>query len=462
MTGKAPDTHFPPFSLRVEIAICAGLFFAVWFSHALSRNWTSTDSRWTIPTALSILDHRSARLDQYAPLIEQDKFYAIDCLKGSTVIRPLHSLTQCAGGHLYNFYPIGVPVLAVPEVYIIRRFAAIANAVPWVSGLVKNPYRRRFLEGDLVDTHPLVEVLIASFWIAMATVLTYLVARRMLNPIRSVAIALLFAFCTLAWSTASRALWQHGASMLLISVALWILVCAAHRPRWLAVAGFSLAFAIVVRPTNVVVFGAVLAYLLVTRSPGLSLFVAASAPVFVAFAAWSYSVYGFPVAPYYWPHRPGSNSLGLSGNFPVALVGNLISPGRGLFVFVPVFLLTPIGAFQFSAYAAYVRLRPFLIAALIGHWLLISSFRDWWAGFSFGPRYFSDVTPLLVFLLMPLLAKRRAKGLLAVFVVLAVISLAIQYRGANRQAAFDWNRTPVSIDQNPQRVWNWSDLAFFR
>lgn len=46
-------------------------------------------------------------------------------------------------------------------------------------------------------------------------------------------------------------------------------------------------------------------------------------------------------------------------------------------------------------------------------------------------------------------ADRRAKGLLALFGVLAVMSFAIQYRGANRQAAFDWNRTPVSIDQNP-------------
>lgn len=469
-TGKAADNRLPPFSRRLDVTICAALFFMVWFCHALSRNWTSTDSRWTIPTALSILDRHSARLDHFAPLIEQDKFYAIDCVKDSTVIRPLHSLAQCAGGHLYNFYPIGVAVLAVPEVYVIRKLAAVANATPWISGMVKNPYRRRFLEGDLVYTHPLVEVLIASFWIALATVMTYLLARRLLNPVRSVALALLFAFCTPAWSTASRALWQHGASVLLISVALWTLLSAADQPRWLALAGFSLAFAIVVRPTNVIVFGAVLAYLLLTRSPGLPLFLAAAAPVFVAFAAWSYSVYGFPVAPYYWPHRPGSNSLELSGNFPVALAGNLISPGRGLFVFVPVFLLAPIGMFQTSLDAAYVRLRPFLIAALIGHWILISSFRDWWAGFSFGPRYFSDVTPLFVFFLLPLLvargkalaADRRTKCRLALLGVLAVMSFAIQYRGANRQAAFDWNRTPVSIDQNPQRVWDWSDLAFFR
>lgn len=440
-TGKAADNRLPPFSRRLDVTICAALFFMVWFCHALSRNWTSTDSRWTIPTALSILDRHSARLDHFAPLIEQDKFYAIDCVKDSTVIRPLHSLAQCAGGHLYNFYPIGVAVLAVPEVYVIRKLAAVANATPWISGMVKNPYRRRLLEGDLVYTHPLVEVLIASFWIALATVMTYLLARRLLNPVRSVALALLFAFCTPAWSTASRAL-----------------------------AGFSLAFAIVVRPTNVIVFAAVLAYLLLRRSPGLPLFLAAAAPVFLAFAAWSYSVYGFPVAPYYWPHRPGSNSLELSENFPVALAGNLISPGRGLFVFVPVFLLASIGMFQTSLDAAYVRLRPFLVAALIGHWVLISSFRDWWAGFSFGPRYFSDVTPLFVFFLLPLLvsrgkalaADRRTKSRLALFGVLALMSFAIQYRGANRQAAFDWNRTPVNIDQNPQRVWDWSDLAFFR
>ena len=100
------------------------------------------------------------------------------------MIRPLKSLAQCANGHFYNFYPIGVAVLAAPEVWVIRRFASAVHASRW-DRFVKNPYRRRLLEGDLIYTHALVEVLIASFWVALTTVLLYWIARRFVSPIRS-------------------------------------------------------------------------------------------------------------------------------------------------------------------------------------------------------------------------------------------------------------------------------------
>jgi hypothetical protein len=273
---------------------------------------------------------------------------------------------------------------------------------------------------------------------------------------------LLFAFATPAWSTASRALWQHGGSMLLLTLALLAFFKAEKNSSWLVVAGVALAFSMVIRPTNLLFFVAASLHLLKTRSPKSWLFALAAVPVFTLFVAWSYSVYREPVAPYYLPQRPGSNSLALGHHFFEALAGNLISPGRGLLVYVPVFLLAMPFLLREPADSVFSRLRPFLAGALAGHWILISTFEDWWAGYSFGPRYFSDVTPLFVLLLVPVVQQAKSKRMLALFCVLAVASLAIQYRGANSQAVFDWNRTPVSIDQNPKRVWDWSDIAFFR
>jgi hypothetical protein len=447
---------------RSDVGICFAIFVFVWLSHASSRTWTSSDSRWTIPTALNIIDRGSANLDNYASMVEQNNFYAIDCVIGETTIRPLKSLAQCAGGHLYNFYPIGVAVLAVPEVYLIRKLTLVADGIPWVRRLIKNSYRRRLLEGDLVFTHPLVEALIASFWIAGATIFIYLIARHFLTPLRSATVALLFAFGTPAWSTASRALWQHGASILLISIAFLALLKAERHAAWLALAGLTLAFAMVVRPTNLIVFVAVCLYLITIQNRRLWIFIAAAIPVFALFVAWAWSVYGVPIAPYYWPHRPGSNSLALHRSFFEALIGNLISPGRGLFVYVPVYLLSIFSMFQRPSDSAFARLRPFVIGILVTHWILISTFEDWWAGWAFGPRYFSDVTPLFVFLLIPMFRQGRFKQLRTVLFVLSLASVAIQYGGANRQADYDWNRTPVSVDQNPKRVWDWSDIAFFR
>src|SRR5581483_10097604 len=232
--GKQPTSHL---SRQHDLALCCCLLVAVWIAHATSRTWTSTDSRWTIPTALSIINDHTASLDRYASLIAQDNFYAIDCVTGQTVIRPVKSLAQCTNGHCYNFYPIGVDVLAVPEVFAIQKLVHAVSGSP-LARSVKNPYRRRLLEGDLIYTHPLVEVLIASFWIALAAVLLYLITRQFVRSIRSLIIALLFAFGTSAWSTGSRALWQHGASMLLISVASLAWLKADRNPNWWVLAGF--------------------------------------------------------------------------------------------------------------------------------------------------------------------------------------------------------------------------------
>jgi len=60
---------------------------------------------------------------------------------------------------------------------------------------------------------------------------------------------------------------------------------------------------------------------------------------------------------------------------PEALAGNLFSPARGLFVFVPLFLLSVYGACLKPEWPAARSLRPFLAGALVGHYLLICSFQ---------------------------------------------------------------------------------------
>jgi hypothetical protein len=44
--------------------------------------------------------------------------------------------------------------------------------------------------------------------------------------------------------------------------------------------------------------------------------------------------------------------------------------------------------------------------------------------------------------------------------VLATASLAIHAQGALRGAPMFWNVLPDNIDQNPSRLWDWSDPQF--
>mgnify|MGYP006954418096 CR=1 FL=1 len=96
----------------------------------------------------------------------------------------------------------------------------------------------------------MVELIIASALTAAAAVVIFLFAATLSNRTAALAVALVFAFATPAWSIGSRALWMHGFSMLLLPAGLW----AVWRGRW-ALAGALFALAFFARPTNVVGLG---------------------------------------------------------------------------------------------------------------------------------------------------------------------------------------------------------------
>jgi len=145
-----------------------------------------------------------------------------------------------------------------------------------------------------------------------------------------------------------------------------------------------------------------------------------------------------------------------------------VSPNRGLFVFSPILLL--------ALYGAWLKLRRdrtlldgALVAVVILHWLVISSHVPWNGGHTYGNRLFADVIPFFAYFLIPVVAALpdprhvgRRPALAAAFVVLVGISVAIHYRGAYRRVAWDWNRSPVDIDVDPSRIWDWRDLQLLR
>ena len=89
---------------------------------------------------------------------------------------------------------------------------------------------KAFLRRDYMTSHLLVEVLLGSVIVALTTVILFFTARMYLGVGASVVLALLFAFGTSAWSTASRALWQHGPDMLMLTTGLYLLSLSARRP----------------------------------------------------------------------------------------------------------------------------------------------------------------------------------------------------------------------------------------
>ena len=109
-----------------------------------------------------------------------------------------------------------------------------------------------------------------------------------------------------------------------------------------------------------------------------------------------------------------------------------------------------------------------LVAIVVLHWLSISAFPHWWAGHSFGPRFFTDVVPYLVYSLLPVLdataalapAPRAAAA--ATLMLLFGLGAGIHLHAATSQGPWRWNDGPPNVDDAPARVWDWRDLQVLR
>jgi len=150
------------------------------------------------------------------------------------------------------------------------------------------------------------------------------------------------------------------------------------------------------------------------------------------------------------------------------LLGNLISPARGLFVFSPVLI------FAISGFVLAMRQReqrPLHLTfglIIVLHWLAVSHFNPWWGGHSFGPRIMSDVLPFLCYFLafsvQWCLSARSWPHVTATACLagLAAVSMVIHAQGAFRSSPHWWNAYPVDVNDQPARLWDWSDPQFAR
>jgi hypothetical protein len=430
------------------LAIPSFLFVAVYLAYLPSGNMGCADSMWSIPTAVSLLDHGDANLDEYQTLLQsQDFHYSIEI-----------------ASHRYGIYPIGASLVAIPGVLLLRPVAAgVMRVAPRFWNRLERITNARgcpVAAGEpIIALRSWTEHLIAAAIVAVTTVVIFLIARHDLSAIAAIAMALLFAFGTPAWSTASRSLWQHGPSMLMLALAL--LIQQRHwRLIWL---GAVIAFAYVVRPTNIIAMAAVAMWVLLYRRHEMWGFLAGIAVVLVPFALFNSHSYGYPLPPYYrTSFFGGYNRYALE-----ALAGNLISPSRGVLIYSPIFI------FCFAGLAAALRSRRStdlvltVAASVVTHWIVISVVNTmWWGGASYGPRFFADVTPYLIYLLIPFVVTLqtmpgwRRPALATVFLAAALFSVGVHARGALNESAALWNVLPTNIDVEPVRVWDWRRPQF--
>jgi hypothetical protein len=398
-----------------------------------------TDSLWSLFLATSLIKTGNFNMDEY-----------------SNAIPPNDYRIERVNGHLYSTYPIGAPLMAAPIVYVLDHFT-VFNGLNLSAFLASRP------SGPDVWQ---VEKFVASIIVAINSMIVFALAIQYLNAFKAVILTILFSLATPAWSTASRGLWQHGPSMLCLSLALYLVVIARRKPAVSPLVALPLVFSYVVRPTNSISIAVFTIYLFIVHRRYFLYYIFCFALFITPFFMYNYFVYRQLLSSYYLPQQLSHPTL-------EALFGTILSPSRGLFIFSPIFLLSIYGFFRRLTLAGRRLIQEvdiYLIGIIGLHWLAISAFPVWYGGWSIGPRYFTDIVPYLIFFLIPVLedlplsignSEMQKAGVL-IFVCFAAFSIFVHYRCSTNPGPTQWNGKPNDVDKNHNRLWDWSDIQFLR
>ena len=438
--------------MKVKSDLSAGIaIFVLTLSiFLLSHVHQPADSNYSMLLSESLLHHGSFALDDYAiPRLAPTQ--QIGYVSNGSVYQ-----LELVKGRLYYFFPPGSSILSVPFVAVMNAFG-ISAANP--DGTY-NPHGEIKIEANL-----------AALLMALFAGLIFYTSRLLLPLWWSVCIAFSSALGTQVWSTASRALWSDTWGIFLLGFVVWMLLAQETDKRHIrpALLASLLAWTYVVRPTNCLSVIAITVYIFIYQRALFGVYAAIGAAWFAVFVAYSWYQFGQSLPNYYLANRLNFES------FWIALAGNLVSPSRGLLIFVPIITFIFYLLLRYAGELTSQRLAALCLSIVVAHIIVVSGFSPWWGGHCYGPRYTTGLVPWFVLLgILTIKAWRTsaAKRALchaskmvwrtevAVCGTLLACSILINALGATAQRTWFWNVRPVNVDEQPERVWDWNHPQF--
>jgi hypothetical protein len=345
------------------------------------------------------------------------------------------------GERLYSIEPLASALTFAPFFLPYRAMPADGFRMRW----------RVFLSVASIVT-ALTVVILAAWMLAIVSV-----------P-RALLVTAVIALATSMRTIDAAGLWQHtsAAPWAIAGLALWSLADA--RPKLYPWAGAALAVATACRPIFVpaallVAWSALRA----RRGPG------------VVTAGVVAAIGGLALLGNWWIHGAvmggrASVVASISKTHAVAayfdfspwnLVGLLVAPSRGLFVYSPVLLFALPGMIATLGASALPAERGITIAGLT-MFVLYGFIATWWAGWGYGPRYMTDLLPFFALWLAraPIPGRGRELAALA-FVAAFAWSFGAHELGV-RAYPCGWDAFPTSVDVAPQRLWSVHDTEIAR
>jgi hypothetical protein len=362
-----------------------------------------------------------------------------------------------AGERFYYFFPPGTVILSTPYVALANLFGISAIDRDGVYDF----------NGDTEIQAGLAAVLMAGL-----CVIVFFTSRLVLPLGWSVFVSVVAGFGSPVWSTASRVMWIHTWGIFILGGVIWLILRTDGRrsrlpPVFLA---SCLSWLYFIRPQFITSIVPVALYVLLYQRTIFLRLVLTGLAWLAVFFGYSYYHFG-RLLPLYYTSELGS--LRLTGTFLEGCAGTLVSPARGLLVYVPV--LFSVG-YLLVRYRSGVRLHLVFLALTVVslHTALIGSYGAWHGGQCYGARYGTDLVPWLVLLaILAIEAKLRCRQTVnrghpasrtvvetAIAGFLIVCSVVLNGVGALWMDATRWNALPTNIDHDHRRLWDWRHPPF--
>jgi hypothetical protein len=394
------------------------------------RAISSRDARVIYLTAASFGLWRTTTLDRFPAVRSEEGIAVVD-------------------GHLVPLYPIIPAVVAAPAFAFAAAVGVLDRA---------NPSQ---------ETMEAIGKIWASALTAVACGILFLLVRRWVPGAPAALVVIAAALSTPYWSTASQALWSHATAACALVTALWACRRMETSRGAALIAGLAVMAAVCTRPLLLPFAVGLLVY--GRRSVHRAWLMLGMAGVLACVVIWNLSVVGRALgglavlesADVHQQTHMVQSTWTL--NLAVGALGILVSPNRGLLVFMPLVCWTVVGGARLWRRSIEARLTIVLPTLLyvIG-W---SAYRVWWGGHSYGPRYIADlVVPLAVMGAAtlfddPVSVSRWSRTAAAVALAWGI---TVQAVGAFCYPGGQWNDTPVDVDHQHARLWDWSDLEIVR
>lgn len=349
------------------------------------------------------------------------------------------------GNHYLSAFPIITPLVSLPVFYLPIK---LGMPITWE---------------NMIFLSKVSSMLIIS---ASGTFLYLLLKKHFLDEKKSLLLTIVYIFGTVNFAMISQSMWQHGTLQMFSILGLYFILNYLNSKdkkfSGAFLSGLFFGLAILSRPTALLGL-ALIVTLVFMKSANFKIFTKATLCI-LAGLALNILFFLWYNNKYYVGIQNQGYATQLLGSwishFPVSFIGVWLSPSKGILIYSPIFIFSIIGfciAMKKGWHENIQYLVYFLI--VIFHTFVISLWKHWYGGYSFGYRMSSDIIPYLILLIVPFLNSTFYEKYKKVFMGVLVFSVLVQVFGV---FFFDgiWHAAYDAGNKNTSWLWSIRDSEF--